>query len=82
MDVFVDTFINPALIVVYVLVGPIAFIRMVQACLLFMTSRGDREQVLRAKSIFTGAVVGYLFVIFAVWIVVNLGRLTGIPEFQ
>ena len=82
MDSFTDVFINPILLVVYALVAPLAFIRMTQASLLLMTSRGDREQVQRAQAIFKGAVVGLIFTLFAVWIVAFLARAAGIPEFS
>ncbi|MFH2063452.1 MAG: hypothetical protein ABIJ46_04885 [bacterium] len=52
------------------LVGVIFFVLMIYAGVLWMTARGNDEQVQKARSIMTGAVIG-MFIVFAAYYILD-----------
>jgi len=53
--------------------GGIAFLMMIIGAAFVLTSQGNPERVKRGKEVFTGGIVGLLFIIFAVFILRLIG---------
>ncbi|MFH1047917.1 MAG: pilin [Patescibacteria group bacterium] len=51
------------------MVGVLFFILMIYAGFLWMTSRGNEEQVTKAKNIFSGAIIGLFIIVTAYYLV-------------
>jgi hypothetical protein len=63
--------------------GGVALIVMIVAVYKIITSRGNPESLQNGRDLFTSAVIGLLFIIFAIFILQFIGRdIIGIPGFS
>lgn len=77
-----DAFIPAFLKFIMGIAGIIALVIMIIGSVTVMTGGGNPEQVKKGKELFTGAVIGILFIIFSVVILrIIAGDIIGLPGF-
>lgn len=74
----VITYILPSL---FGIAGLILLLYLVWGGFMFMTSHGDQKAVENARSKITSALVGFIIIFIAYWLVRLLGTVLGITQF-
>ena len=72
--------ISSFLEILFPIVGLLLLLYLLYGGYQYMLSRGDPKSIEAAKGIITNALVGFVIVFVAFWMVQLLGRILGIPD--